>query len=229
MYRYETHLHTAPISKCAVATMEETLRFYKAMDYDGVFITEHFLDGNTTVDKNLPWEEQIDRYFSSYEQGLELSNEIGLKIFPAVEMSYNGTDFLIYGLYKEWYKAHPEIMTMKKSAELTFLAQNGALIIQAHPFRNIDHIRLFPNFIHGTEIVNTGRTDFENSMAKIYADSYNLIEFAGSDNHNAAKKKYLAGMESKTPINSVEEFIQGVRNKSITPFTLENHLCENKE
>ena len=224
MYKYETHLHTAPISKCAKATMEETLHFYKALDYDGVFITEHFLDGNTTVDKTLPWEEQIDIYFSSYEHGLELSKEIGIKIFPAVEMSYKGTDFLIYGLYKDWYKAHPEIMTMQKSAELNFLAENGALVIQAHPCRDLDHIRLFPKFVHGAEVINAGRTDFENKIAGIYAECYNLIPFAGSDNHDAARKKKLAGMQSETPISSVEEFIEGVRNKSITPFTLEHNL-----
>lgn len=36
---------------------------------------------------------------------------------------------------------------MKKSDELTFMIDNGALIIQAHPFRespHIDHVRLFP-------------------------------------------------------------------------------------
>ncbi len=28
MYRYETHLHTAPVSRCGKATVEETVRFY---------------------------------------------------------------------------------------------------------------------------------------------------------------------------------------------------------
>ena len=40
-------------------------------------------------------------------------------------MSYKGTDFLVYGLDKDWYLAHPEIMDMKKSEELTFLRENG--------------------------------------------------------------------------------------------------------
>ena len=46
MYRYETHCHTLPVSACGKATVEDTVRFYKHMGYDGIFITNHFLDGN---------------------------------------------------------------------------------------------------------------------------------------------------------------------------------------
>ena len=54
MYKYETHLHTAPVSRCARSSVEEQLRLYKALGYDGVFITNHFLDGNIHIDKSLP-------------------------------------------------------------------------------------------------------------------------------------------------------------------------------
>lgn len=56
MYKYETHLHTFPVSRCAVAGVRETLQFYKEMSYDGVFITNHFLDGNINADMNMPYE-----------------------------------------------------------------------------------------------------------------------------------------------------------------------------
>jgi len=46
MYKYETHLHTSPVSRCASADVETTLEYYKSLGYDGVFITNHFLDGN---------------------------------------------------------------------------------------------------------------------------------------------------------------------------------------
>ena len=44
-YRYETHLHTYPVSKCAHKGVREALLFYKVLGYDGVFITNHFIDG----------------------------------------------------------------------------------------------------------------------------------------------------------------------------------------
>lgn len=46
-----------------------------------------------------------------------------------------GIDFLIYGLDKAWYLAHPEIMNMKKKEELLYFMAHGALVIHAHPFR----------------------------------------------------------------------------------------------
>ena len=114
MFLYETHLHTSPVSKCARVGVEETLKFYKDIGYDGVFITNHFLDGNLNFDKTRPYNEQIEFYFSDYEEGVKLGKQLGIKVFCGVELSYRGTDFLIYGLDKQWYLAHPEIMEMKK-------------------------------------------------------------------------------------------------------------------
>ena len=135
MYRYETHMHTLPVSRCARYNVRENLEFYKSLGYDGIFITNHFLDGNINIDKTLPYEEKVKFYFADYYEALELGKEIGIKIFLGVEISYRGTDFLIYGLDEKWFLEHPEIMDMKKSEELPFLASHGALVIQAHPYR----------------------------------------------------------------------------------------------
>lgn len=222
MYKYETHLHTFPVSHCAKAGVAETLEFYKEMGYDGVFVTNHFLDGNMNWDyKDLPYEEAIRFYFSDYEKALELGKEIGIKVFLGVELTYKGTDFLIYGLDKAWYLAHPEIMDMKKSQELALMMESGALVIQAHPFREaryIDHIRLFPRQIHGVEVCNAYRTDLENKMAKLYAENYDLLEFAGTDNHWAGDAKALAGIYTDTPLESEQDFICRVLNKQTKIF-----------
>lgn len=215
MYYYETHLHTYPVSRCAKAGVRDNLEFYKEMGYDGVFITNHFLDGNININQPMSYEEKIHFYFSDYEEALTLGKEIGIKVFSGVETSYGGTDFLVYGLDKAWYLEHPEIMEMRKSQELALFMENGALVIQAHPYREasyIDHIRLFPRAIHGVEVINAGRTELENKMAKLYAENYGLLEFAGSDNHLASAQKSfsgkLAGMCSETPIIDEKEFIR---------------------
>lgn len=225
MYKYETHLHSFPVSACARAEIDEILAFYKQMGYDGIFLTNHFLDGNVNVDRSKSYEEQLEFYFSDYEKAVELGKEMGIKVFCGVELSYGGTDFLVYGLDKEWFLAHPEIMEMKKSEELTFMMESGALVIQAHPYREasyIDHIRLFPRNVHGVEVINACRSDDENKMAKIYAEHYGLIEFAGSDNHSASKQKKLAGVCCEEPICSVEDFISRVKANKTEIFTLTN-------
>ena len=134
MYKYETHCHTSPVSKCGKASVKDTVVFYKEFGYDGIFITNHFLDGNINPEaKVLPYRDQIDYYFSDYEEAVKIGEDVGLKVFPGVELSYKGTDFLIYGLEKEWYKDHPEILEMKKTEELPYLMEAGAFVIQAHP------------------------------------------------------------------------------------------------
>ena len=80
MYYYETHLHTSPVSQCASAGVRETLEFYKSAGYQGVFITNHFLDGNLKVEaRKMPYEEQIKFFFSDIEEG----ERIGAEIVPA--------------------------------------------------------------------------------------------------------------------------------------------------
>lgn len=225
MYRYETHLHTAPVSRCARASVRETVEFYKTMDYDGIFITNHFLDANINIDRNLDYETKIHFYFSDYEEAVKIGKEIGLKVFLGVELSYGGSDFLVYGLDKAWYLAHPEIMDMKKSDELRFLMDNGGYIVHAHPFREagyIDHIRLYPRHVNAIETLNITKSVFENNMAKLYAEQYGFPQTAGTDNHVAGRQKILAGVMSDTPFQSERDYIDYLQNRKLTIFTLEN-------
>lgn len=225
MYRYETHLHTAPASKCARASVRDNLTFYKSAGYDGVFITNHFLDANINCDKSLPYAEQLAFYLSDYEEAKALEKEIGIKVFFGVELTYGGSDFLIYGLDGAWYAAHPEIMGMKKSAELPFMREAGALVVHAHPFREagyIDHIRLFPRGIEGVEVLNANRTDFENHMAEIYAAEYGFLRSAGTDNHLGGRQVKLAGMECETPLENEQDFIARMRAGEMRIFTWTN-------
>lgn len=222
MYKYETHLHTFPVSRCAIATVRESLTYYKRLGYAGVFITNHFLDGNVNIDRTKPYKEQLDFYFSDYEQALEIGSTLGIQVFVGVELSYRGTDFLIYGLDKDWFLAHPEIMEMKKSDELIFMMESGALVIQAHPFREesyIDHVRLFPRCVHGIEIENACRTAKENRFAKIYAEHYDLLPFAGSDNHCGPDQTNLAGVYFTAPIENEEDFVEKVKSGQAEIFT----------
>ena len=61
MYRYHTHVHTSLASACARNTGIEMVRAYKEKGYTGIFITDHFFNGNTAV--------QFLRYRSGYVTG----------------------------------------------------------------------------------------------------------------------------------------------------------------
>ena len=67
MYLLETHCHTKYTSACSRLDAETLVSLYLQNGYSGVVVTDHFLNGNTTVDRALPWERQIDDFFIGYE------------------------------------------------------------------------------------------------------------------------------------------------------------------
>lgn len=229
MYRYETHLHTKPASACAKADVRSSLEFYHSLGYDGVFITNHFLDGNFSErnNPNLSYEEKLRIYNADYEEGLRISKEVGIRVFYGLEITYAGTDFLVYGLKPEWFFEHPEIMEMKKNVELPYLMEAGALVSHAHPYREdfyIDYIRLYPRGINAVEVINANRTELENEMALLYADRYGFAKTAGSDNHRAEGQAKLAGMECETPLIDEEDFVRRVKAGTMHLFTINRKI-----
>ena len=229
MYKYEMHLHTAPVSKCGSYSVRDNMKFYKELGYDGIFLTNHFLDANIGGDRTRPYEEQIEFYFSDIEEGERIADEIGIKFFWGIESSYRGADFLIYGLSKEWYLKHPEIMTMDRRALLDMMAEDGALVVQAHPYREaryIECIQLFPRHVHAVEVFNSSNLGTPNELAEIYADSYGLHKIAGSDNHISHLMPTLAGMEFDTPLTDVDDFIERIKNREGKYFVMNNPLSE---
>ena len=225
MYKYETHLHSSPASKCGSYSVRDNLEFYKKMGYDGIFLTNHFINANIGCDRTLPYEEQVEFFFKDIEEGERIADEVGIKFFWGVETSCLGTDFLVYGLSKEWYLEHPEIVSVPAKEMLTIMAEAGALLIHAHPFREasyIDHIRLFPYHVHAIEVDNCGNKDFQNDMAKMYADCYGIHCAAGTDNHIAGDVPRLAGVEFDDPIESIEDFIERMKRGEGRTFTIIN-------
>lgn len=229
MYRYETHLHTSPVSKCAKASVRESLEFYKSEGYDGVFLTNHFIENSAFFAEDANYEELISFFFSDYEEALSVGKEIGIKVFPGVEFSFNGNHFLVFGLTKDWYLSHPDFYKMNFKDRLNLMREDGAFVSHAHPFDEryfIDHIKLLPRSVDAVEVINVGKNDFMNSMANVYADAYGLLKTAGSDNHCGGGGKCFAGIECEDPILDVPDFISKARAGKINIFRIER---EDKE
>ena len=215
MYIYETHCHTSESSKCATASGDTQARFYKSRGFTGIFVTDHFLNGNTTAAWDLPWDKRVDILFSGYESAKKTGDEIGLDVFFGWEYTVNGSDFLTYGLDKKWLLKHPEVMELHPNDYFDLARSAGAYISHAHPFREdwyIDMIRLFPRKCDGVEIINSHRTQFENDMAKFYADKYGLPYTAGSDNHNADQAR-LSGIAFDRRITSESDFVNALKSE----------------
>ena len=223
MYRYETHCHTRPVSRCSRVGVRETLTYYRDLGYDGVFLSNHFIS-KTNPNADMSYEEKLDYFFGDYEEGLALQEELGIRVFFALEIAHRGSDFLVYGLGKDWFLTQPDFLDLTIKQQLARMKEAGGLVIHAHPFReaaHIDYIRLMPRLVHGVEVNNASRIDFENHIAELYAKEYRLGRFAGSDNHDAAGQRHLAGMCSATPIRDEQDFVRAYHAGELELFVLD--------
>lgn len=194
-YLYETHLHTTEGSACGHADGRRMAGACKEYGYTGIFITDHNWGGNTAVDRRLPWDEWVDAFCRGYENAKEEGSRIGLDVFFGYEAGFSGTEFLIYGIDKEWMLANPEIRHADVEKQYQLVHRNGGMVIHAHPYREagyIPEIRLFPEWIDGVEGINAMHSNprstahYEpvfDTRAAAYAGKYHLPMTAGSDIH----------------------------------------------
>lgn len=219
MFLYETHLHTAEASACASATGAEQADQFKKLGYDGIFITDHFLNGNSYINKiasDETWENKIQLFCKGYENAKKRGDEIGLKVFFGLEFNYKGTEFLTYGLSKEILISHPEIISMTPVEFCNFAHEFGGLVVHAHPYREapyINTLRLVPKFVDGVEIYNAKNyPPRTNDLAKIYAQAYDIPAICGSDCHHLNDDK-LCAVVCETEINCFDDFSRALAHK----------------
>lgn len=208
MFKYETHAHTSETSKCSKISGAELARFYKSLGYTGIFITDHFFNGNTTVPRELDWQERVERFEAGYLAAKAEGERIGLDVFFGWEYSIAGNDFLIYGLDRDWLLVNPDQLSWKLRDYMSKARADGGMVIHAHPFREagyIELIRLIPRDVDGVEVVNSSMKPEVNARADWYADSYELLKSAGSDNH-VGKRELLAGVYLPERIKSAQDF-----------------------
>jgi len=214
-YIYETHMHTCQASACGRSTGKEHARFYKAAGYTGIIMTDHFFRGNTAVDRRLPWEVRIDRFWSGYEDAKEEGDRIGLDVFFGLEQNFQGDEYLIYGLTKEYMKAHPEMEHWTRRQQLEEVHKAGGCVIQAHPFRirgYMDRIRLGQRFCDGIEAANAGNEPLDDARAYLFGRELGLVMTAGSDNHlSPAAVTY--GVKLKKRLTSILDYVKIIKDK----------------
>ena len=212
MYKYETHLHTKYASACASISGKGQAIEFKRAGYSGIIITEHFFRGNTCISKALPWKERIEMFCRGYEEAKYYGDKIGMQVFFGWEETYDGQDFLIYGLDKEWLLEHPEMEHWTIKEQFEEVSKNNGLVIHAHPFRDrpyIPKIRLFPHLVHGVEVYNAGNYNEENRRAFMYAKQYNLPMTAGGDSHY--HDITCSGIRVEEKLNDIHDYIELIK------------------
>lgn len=222
-YLYETHVHTSEASACGQLPAAQMVRVYKDAGYTGIVITDHFVGGNTAIDRSLPWDEWVERFCKGYENAKEVGDQIGLQVFFGWESGFKGTEFLIYGLDKQWLLAHPEIQTCTVEEQYALVHQGGGTVIHAHPFRKepyIKEIRLFPHHVDAVEGINATHSSVNstshknpdwNEQAIAYAAEHDLPITSGSDQHKDIV--IGGGMIFGRKMRDIHDLCHAIRNR----------------
>ena len=190
MYYYELHCHTSVGSACSRQTPEELVASYAKAGYRGVVLTDHFGRGNTCVPRELPWAEQMQRFFSAAERAEAAARTLGMEVHFGVEFGLPmAKEVLLYGLPRAFFLDNPNLGSLLLPALSERVRRAGGLIFWAHPFRIRDYIpdpsaRLDAALLDGVEAENYWDPDEVNEDAWRFAAAHGLPVSAGSDNHS---------------------------------------------
>lgn len=226
MYKYDTHVHTSEASRCGRMTGAEMARFYKKHGYDGIFITDHFVNGSTRTTPDMSWEEKMRVFCSGYEAAKAEGDRIGLDVFFGIEFNYKQTEILVYGLGADWLFSHPDCdkSDIREFSEIAHEA--GAFIVHAHPFRQrpyIKAIRLYPDCVDAVETVNAAHLEDmpHDRRAEWYASEFGLARTGGSDNH-VENQVLLGGILTECKLSGAEDYARAVLGGLVQPFKAPN-------
>lgn len=188
-YKYQMHVHTFPCSDCAKMSPEELVDELYNGGYAGCVITNHFVNGNTGIDRFLPWERFVKAYEDDYKALKTAAEKYDIDIIFGVEEGIgDGQEILCYGITPQLLYSHPELRERSIENWSRILHENGALCIQAHPFRTRDYIKndsVLPlEYIDGIEVYNFCNSQEDNSEAEEFArKNPQLITVSGADAH----------------------------------------------
>jgi len=219
-YLYETHLHTRESSSCGVSRGREYVQRYMDIGYSGIIITDHFFNGNTRADRNLPWKKWVQEYCRGYELARDEGLRRGFDVFFGWEESLDGNDYLIYGLDKEWLMTHPEAAYWTPREQFDEVTRSGGCVVLAHPFRfiqSMDRISFHSKCIHAVEAANSGNSQISDALAWSYAKKLNVSATAGSDIHCATdiRGNTVFGVYLDKKMETITDYVVAILNNTI--------------
>ena len=189
-FLYETHLHTSQGSACGSSEGHEYPEIYKAMGYQGIFVTDHFFQGNCAVDRSLPWRTRVDLYMAGYRDAKRAGDEIGFDVFFGIEQNFEGDEYLIYGVDEFFLYESPDFERLTRAEMIARVHGAGGCVVQAHPFRErgyLTRVHLTPYGVDAVEGVNSANTPEQDALAVRYAKRLGLPITAGNDIHSARR------------------------------------------
>ena len=190
MYKYELHAHTSECDRDAHLSAKELVRLYKDAGYDGMVITDHYIERFYTLWfpeelQGLTHEQQVTRWLKGFRTARAEGEKIGFTVLPGAEVRFDHypNDYLLYGLTEDFFYTVPRLNELSGVEELLSLMPENACVVHAHPFRDGMAVAT-PKGLFGIETFNGGTEPFRNDLARQFAAHYGLAMTSGSDIHN---------------------------------------------
>lgn len=217
--KFELHTHTRENDIVVTKDAPEIVKMYHEKGYEGMVITNHYFDLSLEwykdILKNAPHEKIMDFYLTGYKNAKKAGEALGMVILMGIELRFDGTanDYLVYGIDEDFLYNAPLLNTLTLDKFLEILP-DGALIYQAHPFRNGMTVT-DPKKLFGVEVYNGGTPDDRNNFADIWANMHNLKKISGSDYHGP---EHLAkgGVDFQKRVETVGALATELKNERYT-------------
>lgn len=187
MYKIETHLHTSHSSPCGKVEAETIARLYAEAGFHGIVVTDHYFHYTCRPHCwNIPYRDYFKVFIEGYHRLFKAAEPYGLKIYKGAEVRFdeNFNDYLLLN-YPDSLLQDPEaIFTMGLEKFSPLVRQAGALLIQAHPFRD-KNTPADPALVDGYEVKNASpRAANHNELtAEFIAQHPGKLQLCGSDFH----------------------------------------------
>ena len=144
---------------------------------------------------------------------------MGISVFFGWEETFDGDDYLVYGLDKEWLLRHPEVRGFNRREQWEQVRQGGGCVVQAHPFRDRDYIpaiHLSPLYTDAVEVGNAGNYQEHDVQAWHWARKNGLYTTAGSDIHSAGQydDEQLMGVWLPQKLHTVQDFVEAILSRT---------------
>ena len=218
-YLYETHMHTAEVSGCALSSAAQQIVTYKHLGYTGVIITDHFVNGYSRCPKNLPWDKKMRHFVFGYEEAKRAGEKYDVDVFLGWEFTIKGSDFLTYGLDLDFLLSHRGLDKLCIEDYSALVRENGGYIAQAHPYRDEFYIEnKFPvdaSLLDGIEVYNIMDKNIANAKALAFANEHDLPIQAGTDSHSTGNSFY-SGIILRERAKNIHDIIKAIKMNDVT-------------
>ena len=219
LYKYETHCHSSQCSACGRSTAQELGQAYHRAGFAGLVLTDHFIHGNTAVDRTLPWEDRMHCYHRAYQDAREAAAPLDFDVIFGLEHAYgDGKEVLLYGIDLAFLLDNPDIPSLKLDALAARVKAYGGIVVQAHPYRSRSYVNMSvgprTDLVDGIEVHNACNQPGEDAQALELNRERDYILTSGGDIHWAADSRLgTAGIALPYRIHDEKELAAALKRR----------------